>query len=123
MIKKGLVLCLLVSTFLVFVQCKEKTITAPLEAETTVMKQNNLVGGWKAIDVTNTVRELAGYVMTENNMKSPINEISNASTQVVSGKNYLFQLGLENGEQWVAQVYLNIHKERTIISFEQISQE
>ena len=120
MIKKVIVLCFLASIIAVFIQCKEKKRTPPLEVKATVMKQNTLVGGWKAIEVTNAVRELASYVMTENNKKSPIKKVYNAGSQVVSGKNYRFQILLANGETWEAQVYINIKKERSITYFKQV---
>ena len=82
-------------------------------------QKRNLVGGWKSIEVTDTVKDLADYVIAENNVTSPLKELSNASTQVVSGKNYKFDMLLENGEEWTAQVYVNIKKENSITTFEQ----
>jgi len=123
MIKKVIPFCFLAFTLMVFVQCKEKTKTSLSENKETIMekKQKNLVGGWKSIEVTDTVKELADYVITANNIKTPINKVFNAASQVVSGKNYRFEILLENGEVWKAQVYLNIKKERSITSFKQIN--
>jgi hypothetical protein len=127
MVNKIIVLCFLASTFLVVVQCKEEAITSQdktneSEVKSAVIeeKKKNLVGGWKAIDVTSTIEKLATYVLTENNVESPIKELSNVSSQVVSGKNYRFQILLENGEKWEAQVYVNIQKERSITTFKQV---
>jgi len=123
MIKKVIPFCFLAFTLMVFIQCKEKTKTSSPEYKETIMdkKQKNLVGGWKSIEVTDTVKELADYVISENNIKSPINEVFNAASQVVSGKNYRFQILLENDELWEAQVYVNIHKEHSITAFKQIN--
>jgi len=123
MIKKVIPFCFLAFTLMVFIQCKEKTKTSSPEYKETIMdkKQKNLVGGWKSIEVTDTVKELADYVISENNIKSPINEVFNAASQVVSGKNYRFQILLENDELWEAQVYVNIQKEPSITAFKQIN--
>ena len=123
MIKKVILLCFLACALMVFVQCKEKTKTSLPENKETIMekKQKNLVGGWKSIEVTDTVKELADYVITANNIKTPINKVFNAASQVVSGKNYRFEILLENGEVWEAQVYLNTKKERSITLFKQIN--
>jgi hypothetical protein len=127
MVNKIIVLCFLASTFLVVVQCKEEAKTSQDKTTESVVKsavieekKKNLVGGWKAIDVTSTIEKLATYVLTENNVESPIKELSNVSSQVVSGKNYRFQILLENGEKWEAQVYVNIQKERSITTFKQV---
>ena len=123
MIKKVIPFCFLACALMVFIQCKEKIKTSLPENKETIMekKQKNLVGGWKSIEVTDTVKELADYVITTNNIKSPINKVFNTASQVVSGKNYRFEILLENGEVWKAQVYLNIKKERSITSFKQIN--
>jgi DNA-directed RNA polymerase len=127
MIKKVIPIFVFAIALIVFGQCKEKTkITqdkiTKSEVKSAVMeqKQRNLVGGWKAIGVTSTIEDLATYVMTENNLESPIKELSNISSQIVSGKKYSFQILLENGEQWEAQVYVNIQKERSITALKQI---
>jgi hypothetical protein len=120
MIKKIITLSYIACTLLLFVQCKEDAKITPSENTEKVMEQKrNLVGGWKSIEVTDTVKNLAEYVIAENNVTSPLKELSNASTQVVSGKNYKFDMLLENGEEWTAQVYVNIKKENSITTFEQ----
>ena len=123
MIKKIILLFFIAVALMVFVQCKEKTKTSLPEHKVTIMdkKQKNLIGGWKSIEVTDTVKELADYVITTNNIKTPINKVFNAASQVVSGKNYRFEILLENGEVWEAQVYLNTKKERSITLFKQIN--
>ena len=120
MIKKIITLSCIACLLLVFVRCKEDSKITPTENTEKVMEQKrNLVGGWKSIEVTDTVKDLADYVIAENNVTSPLKELSNASTQVVSGKNYKFDMLLENGEEWTAQVYVNIKKENSITTFEQ----
>jgi hypothetical protein len=123
MIKKIFVVSFLASIAITFVQCNETTKKTTIEEKVVVMeqKQRNLVGGWKSIEITDTVKELASYVLAEKNIESPIKELSNAASQVVSGKNYRFQMLLENGETWETQVYVNINKERSITSLKKIT--
>jgi uncharacterized protein related to proFAR isomerase len=123
MIKKIFVVSFLASIAITFVQCNETTKKTTIEEKVVVMeqKQRNLVGGWKSIEITDTVKELASYVVTQENIESPIKELSNAASQVVSGKNYRFQMLLENGETWETQVYVNINKERSITSLKKIT--
>ena len=123
MIKKIFVLSFLASIAITFVQCNETTKKTAIEEKVVVMeqKQRNLVGGWKSIEISDTVKELASYVLAEKNIESPIKALSNASSQVVSGKNYRFQILLENGETWETQVYVNIRKERSITTLKQIT--
>jgi hypothetical protein len=122
MIKKIFVVSFLASIAITFVQCNETTKKTTIEEKVVVMeqKQRNLVGGWKSIEITDTVKELASYVLAEKNIESPIKELSNAASQVVSGKNYRFQMLLENGETWETQVYVNISKERSITTLKKI---
>jgi hypothetical protein len=123
MIKKIFVVSFLASIAITFVQCNETTKKTTIEEKVVVMeqKQRNLVGGWKSIEITDTVKELASYVLAEKNIESPIKELSNAASQVVSGKNYRFQMLLENGETWETQVYVNINKERSITTLKKIT--
>ena len=123
MTKKKTALCLIAGLILLFVQCNQnEDIPKPeSQANTIQQKQDNVTGGWKSIKVSETVKDLAAYVLAENKVTSPIRDISNVATQVVSGRNYRFQIQLENGELWAAQVYVNIQKERSITSFKQIA--
>jgi hypothetical protein len=123
MIKKIFVVSFLASIAITFVQCNETTKKTTIEEKVVVMeqKQRNLVGGWKSIEITDTVKELASYVVTQENIESPIKELSNAASQVVSGQNFRFQMLLENGETWETQVYVNINKERSITSLKKIT--
>jgi hypothetical protein len=123
MIKKVFVLSFLASIAITFVQCNETTKKTAIEEKVVVMeqKQRNLVGGWKSIEISDTVKELASYVLAEKNIESPIKELSNAASQVVSGKNYRFQMLLENGETWETQVYVNINKERSVTTLKKIT--
>ena len=122
MTKKIIAVCLFTGTILLFTQCKQPENTPQSESQPDTMeqKQNNLTGGWKSIEVSETVKELAAYVLAEKQVFSPIKAISNATSQVVSGRNYQFQIHLQNGESWEAQVYVNLQKERSITSFRQI---
>ena len=122
MIKKVISVYFLVSTLMSFVQCKETIKNTSIEEKSEVMEQGqrNLVGGWKSIEITDTIEELANYVITLKNIESPIKELSNAASQIVSGKNYRFRMLLENGETWETQVYVNIRKERSITTFKQV---
>ena len=111
-----------------FIQCKKnkesvKTNSGDLKTEQKEMinKRENLVGGWKVIEVDNKIKELASYVVSEKEITSPISVISSAKSQVVSGRNYGFELLLENQERWEVVVYENIKKEQLITKFNKLT--
>ena len=122
MIKNFIKVSLLATAVLVFVQCKEDQKVTPAEntenTEKIVEQKQHRVGGWQSIDVNDTVKDLANFVITDKQITSPLKKLSNASTQIVSGKNYKFDMLLENGELWTAQVYVNIHKEKSVTTLE-----
>ena len=108
---------------LLLIQCKNKTepIVEVNQESTVVNSKENVVGGWTASEVTPLIKELAGFVKKEKEFDASIEKISNVATQVVSGKNYRFEMTLDNGEYWMAQVYVNLQNERTITAFEKQS--
>ncbi|NQY06281.1 MAG: hypothetical protein HRT68_08885 [Flavobacteriaceae bacterium] len=105
------------------IQCINNTNTKQeeIKSETSVGTKENLVGGWQSIEVNSVIKDLASYVKTEKKVDSPIKAISKASTQIVSGRNYRFEMTLENGEIWLAQVYVNLKQEKSITDFKKIS--
>jgi len=119
---KVIALFFIAITLVVCKQYQEKTeIVPPGKKETIIEKrQMNLVGGWKSIEVTDTVKELANYVIIAYNIKTPISEILNTESQVVSGKNYRFIMSLENGDKYMAQVYVKIKGAKEITNFKKI---
>jgi len=122
MITKVIALFFIAITLIVCKQCQEKTEIVPTGKKETIIekKQMNLVGDWKSIEVTDTVKELANYVIIAYNIKSPINRILNTESQVVSGKNYKFIMSLENGDNYMAQVYVTIKGAKEITNFKKI---
>lgn len=111
-----------------FIQCKQnkETVTTNSEELKTEKKEmnnqrENLVGGWKVIDVDNKIKELATYVVNEKEITSPILAISSAKSQIVSGRNFGFELLLENQERWEVVVYENIKKEKQITKFNKLT--
>jgi hypothetical protein len=111
-----------------FIQCKQnkETVTTNSEELKTEQKEminqrENLVGGWKAIKVDDKIKELANYVVLEKAVTSAISSISSAKSQVVSGRNYGFELLLENQERWEVVVYENIKKEKKITKFNKLT--
>ena len=66
------------------------------------------------------IKELADYVIIAYDIKSPINRILNTESQVVSGKNYKFIMSLENGDNYMAQVYVTIKGAKEITNFKKI---
>ncbi len=118
---KQIIVLLILSISLI--QCKNNNNTKleEVKSETNMDTKENLVGGWKSIEVNSVINDLASYVKTEKKVESPIKAISNASTQIVSGRNYRFQIELDNGELWMAQVYVNLKQEKSITEFKQIS--
>ena len=121
-ITKVIALFFITISLIVFRQYTEKIQIVPTENKETTIEKNqmNLVGGWKWIEVTDTVKELADYVIIAYNIKTPINRILNAESQVVSGKNYRFIISLENGDNYMAQVYLTIKGAKEITNFKKI---
>ena len=121
-ITKVITLFFIAISLIVFRQCREKIQIVPTENKEITMEkdQMNLVGGWKSIEVTDTVKELADYVIIAYNIKTPINIILNAESQVVSGKNYRFIMSLENGDNYMAQVYVTIKGTKEITNFKKI---
>ncbi len=119
--KKSIVFLLL---SIIFIQCKQKkeSVTNRNTEETKMVnKKENLVGGWKAVEVNNKIRELANYVVIEKNISIPIKEILSAKEQVVSGKNYGFELLLTDNERFEVVVYENIKKVKEITTFKKLS--
>ena len=111
-----------------FIQCKQnkETVTTNSEELKTEKKEmnnqrENLVGGWKAIEVDDKIKELATYVVNEKEITSPILAISSVKSQIVSGRNFGFELLLENQERWEVVVYENIKKEKQITKFNKLS--
>ena len=72
------------------------------------------------MEVTPLITELASFVLSENNLESPLKEITNASSQIVSGKNYKFDMELEDGKKYTTKVYVNLKNEKEILDFELI---
>ena len=114
---------------LLFIQCKDanqaSTITiendnTTLKKENVTNKANQVVGGFNAMEVTPLIKELASYVLNENNITSPIKEINNVSSQIVSGNNYKFDMILEDGKKYMTKVYVNLKNEKEILNFELI---
>jgi hypothetical protein len=111
-----------------FIQCKQNKETVATNSEELKTEQieminqrENLVGGWKAIEVNDKIKELANYVVLEKAVTSAISSISSAKSQVVSGRNYGFELLLENQERWEVVVYENIKKEQLITKFNKLT--
>ena len=107
---------------LMYVQCKKDSkITTEYPNNKVVEKKQNLVGSWSAIEVSDDIRNLAQYVIIEKNIKSSINIITKASTQIVSGKNYRFDISLNDGNKYMAQVYVDIKGNKKITTFKKIN--
>jgi hypothetical protein len=104
------------------IQCKQNKASETTKTEEVNMteRKQNLVGGWKTIEVTDKIKSLADFVVEEKAIKSPIVNIISAKEQVVSGKNYAFQLLLENKELWEVVVYENIMKDKKITKFNRV---
>ena len=118
-----LILCLL------FIQCKDtdqassskiENNNTATEKENVTNKANQVVGGFRATEITPLIKELASYVLNENNITSPLKEITNASSQIVSGKNYKFDMVLEDGKKYRTKVYVNLQNEKEILDFDLI---
>lgn len=67
------------------------------------------------------IHDLAIFVLKQNNITSPLKKIDNVSAQVVSGKNYKFDLSLEDGIHYRTQIYVNSKGNKQIIDFQKLS--
>ena len=85
------------------------------------IKKDNIVGGWTKMEVNDKVKEIADYVISSKQVESKVTKITDASSQVVSGRNYRFKLHLENGDIWNIKVYENLKKEKQITLFEKVN--
>lgn len=123
MIHKYYTIIVLLLISLLFIQCKEPDVRSNKKSNESTMeqKQENIVGGWQSTKVTETIVDIANYVKELKKINSPIKEINNAYYQIVSGKNYRFEMVLENGENWMTQVYVNIKGEKSITTFKLIN--
>ena len=99
---------------------KKQRIIIATEKENVTNKANQVVGGFSATEITPLIKELASYVLNENNITSPLKEITNASSQIVSGKNYKFDMVLEDGKKYRTKVYVNLQNEKEILDFDLI---
>ena len=111
---------------LLFIQCKDadqansteiENDNTAAEKETVTTQANQVVGGFSPMEVTPLITELASYVLNENNITSPLKEITNLSSQVVSGTNYKFDMLLEDGKKYMTKVYVNLKGEKEITEF------
>jgi len=118
---KKVVAILLVS--ILFVQCKksEESVKQEIKESKVVQEKQHLVGGWQAIAVNDKIKALAAYVVAQKEISSPVSGIESAKEQIVSGKNYGFELTLENNEKWEVVVYENLQKEKEITKFNLLS--
>ncbi|MCH2215700.1 MAG: hypothetical protein MK086_11055 [Flavobacteriales bacterium] len=82
------------------------------------LNSENVLGGWSVIDVDEKVSEIAEFVLAKEGIDEEIKKITDASSQVVSGRNFRLNIHLENGEVWKAQVYENIQHEKEVTFFE-----
>jgi len=111
---------------LLFIQCKDadqassskiENDNTATEKENVTTKVNQVVGGFSAIEVTPLIKELAYYVLDENNITSPLKDVTNAASQVVSGTNYKFNMLLEDGKKYMTKVYVNLKGQKEITEF------
>jgi len=102
-----------------FIFCKKQESTNNTKTENTMKtNQTNRVGGFKSIEVSDEIIALSTFVLSEKKITSSVKEITNCATQVVSGRNYRFDILLENNESWSTQVYIDLQKNKTITRFE-----
>jgi hypothetical protein len=79
--------------------------------------KKNLVGAWVQTNVTDIIKELALCVLAQNDIKTQIDSITNVSKQIVNGINYRFDVSLNNGNNYTAQVYVNNQGVKQVTEF------
>lgn len=116
---KQLGLCLVALTL---TQCKNPN-PEPLPAQIEEVEQTReLVGGWKNMEVTEQVTALAAFALSEQNIDQPLAVIRNAREQIVSGKNYGFEIELENGKRFDVVIYVDLQKNKQLTKFQEITE-
>ena len=111
--------CLLFA--IIAVSCNNNKSTSDKKDPEMKVKKENLVGGWASVEVNDKIKEIADYVVSSKKVESKVIKITDASSQVVSGRNFRFKLHLENDEIWDAKVYENLKKEKQITFFKKIN--
>lgn len=86
-----------------------------------IKKPENIVGGWSQAEINDEVRKAANFARQELKATAEIKEISDAKTQIVSGKNYDVTFTLKNGEKWNVIVYRNVRNEYKLIKSTKLS--
>lgn len=67
-----------------------------------------LPGGWSTSSITPEVMRAMDTIQGQMHNESPLKQINQVRTQVVSGMNYAIEYTLENGEVWHAVVNRNL---------------
>lgn len=99
---------LLLGFFVIACQNNKPKINTPESESSKPEKPANVVGGWSRAEINEDVKVAANFALEEMNMPSEIEQITEAKTQIVSGKNYDITFTLKNGEQWNVIVYKNL---------------
>ncbi|NOJ21875.1 cystatin family protein [Vibrio coralliilyticus] len=95
-----------VISVLVLAGCATQSQPEPEQelAQNPICIEKGLPGGWSTSSITPEVMRAMDTILGQMNNESPVKQINQVRTQVVSGMNYAIEFTLENGEVWHAVV-------------------
>ncbi|WP_333002330.1 cystatin domain-containing protein [Vibrio coralliilyticus] len=105
-----------VISVLVLAGCATQSQPEPEQAlaQNPICMEKGLPGGWSTSSITPEVIRAMDTILGQMNTESPVKQINQVRTQVVSGMNYAIEFTLENGEVWHAVVIRNLRDDYMI---------
>ncbi|AXN34414.1 cystatin family protein [Vibrio coralliilyticus] len=103
-----------VISVLVLAGCATQSQPEPELAKNPMCMEKGLPGGWSTSSITPEVMRAMDTILGQMNTESPVKQINQVRTQVVSGMNYAIEFTLENGEVWHAVVNRNLRDDYMI---------
>ncbi|KFI11097.1 2-oxoglutarate dehydrogenase [Vibrio coralliilyticus] len=94
--------------------CATQSQPEPELAKNPMCMEKGLPGGWSTSSITPEVMRAMDTILGQMNTESPVKQINQVRTQVVSGMNYAIEFTLENGEVWHAVVNRNLRDDYMI---------
>lgn len=94
--------------------CATQSQPEPELAKKPMCMEKGLPGGWSTSSITPEVMRAMDTILGQMNTESPVKQINQVRTQVVSGMNYAIEFTLENGEVWHAVVNRNLRDDYMI---------
>ncbi|NRF28844.1 cystatin domain-containing protein [Vibrio coralliilyticus] len=105
-----------VISVLVLAGCATQSQPEPEQelAQNPICMEKGLPDGWSTSSITPEVMRAMDTILGQMNTESPVKQVNQVRTQVVSGMNYAIEFTLENGEVWHAVVNRNLRDDYMI---------